>query len=220
MIATVIHSNDCPAPALTEHYAPSMRSRNRLAPALIGMTFALITLTACSEGPDQPDTDVAPRGDATSTQSPDADLPIDQTGSPDVGSSGHCVTLGDNLSYDELTASMPVPYGVDPEQFRNLVEATPSGGHEKFLNDYCAVTVAGYGADDSVSKTVLEFMSTMEETRLSAIHGAYDDCLSVQANRSPSETFEPDPPGVVVLPMFEIANEDICPQIAFPHFPS
>lgn len=200
-----------PLMSVTSH---ASHASHRFIAAMCGVGLLLIS---CSGG-DGESTTVA---GATSAQAADTSLPADQPGSSETGAIGQCATVGDNLSYDELNTFPFIGLSGDPELFRDVIAATPAGGHQKFLNDYCAITVAAYGADDPVSVNVIEGIGTSAEVRVSALVDAYASCLEIPANRSPSETFEPDLPGTApVVEGFRIANEDLCPQVAFPAFPS
>lgn len=199
---------------------PSVRMYIRPAFGLIAMTIAVaMSGAACGDGDSEPTVDAAV-SDANSTHTAGTSL-VEQPGLPESGSRGQCGTVGDNLSYDELGASTFVGLSGHPELLRGVVDATPAGGQQKYLDDFCAVTVAAYGADDPVSTGVAASLSELAENRAQALLSAYDSCLTIQANRSPSETFEPDAPGTSpTIELFKIANSDLCPQIAFPQFPS
>ncbi|MBY6413336.1 hypothetical protein HQ346_16700 [Rhodococcus sp. BP-252] len=180
---------------------------------LITMAIAVVmSAAACSGGDSGSTVDAA---DSTQTS-----LSVAQPGLPESGYSGQCGTDGDNLSYDELGASAFVGSG-PPELLRGVVDATPAGGQRNFLDGYCAATVAAYGPDDAVSTGVILGMTEIAETRAHALLSAYDSCLIIQANRNPSETFEPDLPGTSPTnEILKVTNTYLCPQIAFPQFPS
>lgn len=203
----------------SERYAPSMRSRKQSAPVIFGITLAIATLVACGESGGLQVADAVQSG-ATSEEAANVGSLDGQTGSANGSTGDRCVSLGENFKYDELSASASALYELDAKQLENLIESTPAGGHDRFLNALCAATIAGYGPDNPISTMVPESLATSEENRLQSINGAYKNCIDILADKSPSETFEPDPPGVIDLSILKIANQYICPQIAFPKFPS
>ncbi len=196
----------------------AMRAGSQVTTSVFGIAFVLM-LAACagSESGTERSAEQAPEGSVSSSAA----------GGSDVGSSssGDCGTIGQNLTYDELKQ---VSLGDDtmfhlPEDARNLVASTPTGGQQQYLDDSCELMVNA-GMELGIPMEGIQVESYRDSPKMQAdmIGAGYNFCTGYEGSQNwdPNSTFEPDSTQYGINDSFVLANKNLCPQVKLPKIPS